>query len=330
VDFTLKQLEIFHAIVMSGSISQATRNIGLSQPTLSQQLAKFEDALGTQLIIRSRSNAIKLTVAGEFWYRNASEILNAANTAHEQHKLLYDNKSLVLRFGTTPSLRGQFTKAAAQVALQLDQIARFDFLWGNNSAEVMEMLNTHKLNCAVISAESAKGFKSSLHVEELWQDKLVWTVPASIPDDIIAKALTSKKDPGPDYSALRRFVDIVSYVPWRNQSDDWLRNNLPYCAPFFGCSTHEAAVDIVSAGIATCHSPMSLMPNLPKQVRDQVKMFDLGQYARDVVLVMPKHLLSLKPFKTFCDEISAYSRKTYGDDFLLDELRPLPKRLASE
>ncbi|MDP2084382.1 MAG: LysR family transcriptional regulator [Gemmobacter sp.] len=311
---TLKQLEILHAIVMAGSISQATRTVGLSQPTLSQQLARFEEILGTQLVLRGRSTTIKLTAAGEFWFRHAAEILGTINKAEQLHKVLFDVKNLTLRFGTTPSLRGRFTEVAAQSAVELEQIARFDFVWSATSSEVVELINTHKLNCGVVSAASVAGHQSSLYIEHLWRDRIVWTVPIGVPDDVIARTFAADPPGKAGHDALTRYVNITTTIPWAEWSENWFRHNLPYSSPFFGCMTHQVAVDIVASGIATCPSPISLIQNLPEPVRRRIKIFDVGDCARDVVLVMPKHLLSLKPFKTFCDKISAYTRQTYGDD----------------
>ena len=47
MDITLKQLQIFRAVVIAGSITKASRRVGLSQPSISQQLAKLEERLGT-------------------------------------------------------------------------------------------------------------------------------------------------------------------------------------------------------------------------------------------------------------------------------------------
>ena len=55
MDITLKQLQIFRAVVIAGSITKASRRVGLSQPSISQQLAKMEERLGTQLINRNRT-----------------------------------------------------------------------------------------------------------------------------------------------------------------------------------------------------------------------------------------------------------------------------------
>ena len=74
MDFTFRQLEIFRAVVVSGSITKASHRIGLSQPSISQQLAKLEDSLGVQLVNRNRTGSVSLTPAGDFWYRAAQDL----------------------------------------------------------------------------------------------------------------------------------------------------------------------------------------------------------------------------------------------------------------
>lgn len=65
MNITFRYLELLNAVVVAGSISKATRLTGLSQPTISQQLAKFEEELGTQLIYRRRGQNVELTPAGD-------------------------------------------------------------------------------------------------------------------------------------------------------------------------------------------------------------------------------------------------------------------------
>ena len=64
MDITLKQLQIFQAVVVAGSITKASRRVGLSQPSISQQLGKLEEKLGAQLIERNRTGIISLTPSG--------------------------------------------------------------------------------------------------------------------------------------------------------------------------------------------------------------------------------------------------------------------------
>ena len=309
MNLTLKQLQILHAVVVAGSISQATRSVGLSQPTLSQHLAKFEEELGTQLIVRGKSASIRLTAAGEFWFRVATDVMGELDGAAEQHRVMFDEKNLSLRFGTTPSLRSHFTELTARAALDTGQISRVEYLVGATSEEVVEMVNTHRLNCGVVSAASIGGSRSSLHVERLWRDRIVWIVPAEAPDDVIGRILAGTQFTTPDSGALTRYVKISSALTWGAWSDDWYRYRLPFASPFFGSMTNQVSLEIVAAGLATAHVPMSLLHNLPPDQRRRLRYFDLGEYAREVVLIMPRHLLSLDPFKTFCDTVCDAARR---------------------
>ena len=71
----LQQLSIFRAVVLAGSLSGAKRSTGLSQPAISQAIAKLEQHLDTTLIIRGRFKNIELTPSGEFWLKQSKEIL---------------------------------------------------------------------------------------------------------------------------------------------------------------------------------------------------------------------------------------------------------------
>lgn len=63
---SLKHLDTVHAIVTADSISGAKRVLLLSQPTISQRLAKTEEELGARLVSRGRAGKLTLTLAGDF------------------------------------------------------------------------------------------------------------------------------------------------------------------------------------------------------------------------------------------------------------------------
>lgn len=324
MNLTFKYLEIFNAVVIAGSISKATRVTGLSQPTISQQLAKFEEELGAQLIYRRRSGAVELTPEGEFWHRAADDILKRRDEALAQYKTIFRNDQMVLRFGTTPSLRGAFAEVAARIAVEQGRFSRFEFVWGANSDEIVEKINTHKINCGIVSASSVEKNRHSMHVIPLFNDRIVWVVPRSIPVSAIAEALQTGRVSNPDHSALLRWVDVDTAVPWHSRSAGWYRAHLPEAQPYFGAMTHQASVDFVAAGLATCHCPGSLLPNLAEQVRKRVNFYDLRDFGREAVLVMPKHLQSLRPFADFAAVLSEYVKATYSDVGLTNPILPLP------
>ena len=73
----LTKLRYFQAVAESGSFSGAARRLGLSQPTLSIQVAKLEDELGVKLL-RRRRDGVTLTAAGERLLGSGRDLLNQA------------------------------------------------------------------------------------------------------------------------------------------------------------------------------------------------------------------------------------------------------------
>jgi DNA-binding transcriptional LysR family regulator len=71
---TLNQLRVFWAVAHSDSLTRAAKQLGVTQPALSQQLAKLENSLGGQLFDRV-NNQLLLTDAGRFLLRKAEIVL---------------------------------------------------------------------------------------------------------------------------------------------------------------------------------------------------------------------------------------------------------------
>ena len=59
---TLHQLRIFWAVAHAATLTQAAKQLGLTQPSLSQQLSKLEESVGAKLFDRS-GNQMTLTDA---------------------------------------------------------------------------------------------------------------------------------------------------------------------------------------------------------------------------------------------------------------------------
>lgn len=317
---TLKQLQIFQAVVLSGNISKACVPLGLAQPTISQQLAKMEDALGTQLIRRERTKSVELTLAGEFWFRTAKNVLELLEAAETTHACNFGELKMDLRFGITPTLRGHFLQEVSEISTDIEQFSSVEFVWALTSDQVVEMLNNHVINFGVVSEASAEPFRSSLYIKKLFDDPVVWVVPRNISNKVIEYALKSKAKPEAEYEALSRYVDVSSGIPWHSFSLNWFRAELPHSSPYFSCMTHQAAVDIVAGGKATCHAPVSLLPNLPTEVLNKIKCFRADIYLRKAVLVMPKHLMTLRPFSEMAERIANFFTDSYLSDVSLEDI----------
>ena len=77
----LRKIRYFLTVVDQGSLSRAAADIGISQPTLSQQLAALEEHLQQRLLIRS-ATGVTVTEAGRTFYRHARAL--AAQIEHAE------------------------------------------------------------------------------------------------------------------------------------------------------------------------------------------------------------------------------------------------------
>ncbi len=309
---TLRQLETFHAVVVTGSVGRAARRIGLAQPTVSQQIGKLEEALGTSLFLRNRAASVTLTPAGDYWFRCAADLLRGFQSAVATYEQDFASGGLALRFGATPSLHGPFLAAAARIATESGDFGRFTFVWGIASGDLVEQMTLHQLDCAVVSDAAIRASADSFAITPLFRDPFLWVVPAAISEAAVQEALATRRDPGPALAALGRYVEVGPGVPHAAATEGWYRENLPFARPFFSCQTFQAAVDLAAAGLATCHCPLSLFPNLARETSARLRVHTLEpDAARQAVLIMPRHLASIGAFARFRDALVHYIGERY-------------------
>ncbi|MFC5721784.1 LysR family transcriptional regulator [Streptomyces gamaensis] len=78
-----RHLRVLRAVATSGSFSAAARELGCTQPAVSQQMKALEQSAGTPLLIRT-GREMRLTQAGEALVRHASGILAGLTAAEEE------------------------------------------------------------------------------------------------------------------------------------------------------------------------------------------------------------------------------------------------------
>ena len=312
MDFTFRQLEIFRAVVVAGSITKASTRIGLSQPSISQHLAKVEDSLGVQLINRNRTGTVSLTPAGEFWYRSSIEIIDRMEALLQEHAQTFRNSNLVLKFGATPALRGRFLSGAARIARDHSKFTRFEVVYELNSAMLVERLRMHHINFAVVAEEALVDEASSFAISPLFVDRVIWAVSASVSDEDIRNFFDPGFNPDKINPILRHYVEIDPAVPTHRQSHEWYFGNLPHAVPTFRAPTFASAIEMAADGLATCHVMRSLLPNLSQSVLDNIKLFEIDGQELRVVLAMRKHLLSHPTFARYYQMLVDFCREDYA------------------
>ena len=321
MNITFHQLEIFEAVVISGSLTKASRALQLSQPSISQQLYKLEENLGVQLIIRNREGSSKLTPAGEYWHKVSAEILEHMDTVTKVHEETYLTSNVKISLGVTPNLRGNFISAAARIAQEQEHYLKFELVTAESSARLVEKLRLHKINCAVVSDTDLIEDAASYKITKLFEDQIAWVVPSAVSNQDIRDAIQSVKVPGDKNPVLRRYVDVAQQMFTKHGARDWFSINLPESVASFSTPSFVAAVDLVAAGLATSTVALSLVPNLSSSVLRKVKFFEIEGTRINAVLAVRKHLMSHSSYAHFHNQLVEYCR---------DEYWPVMKNLKME
>ncbi|MDT0570491.1 LysR family transcriptional regulator [Streptomyces sp. DSM 3412] len=78
-----RHLRVLRAVAATGSFSAAGRELGCTQPAVSQQMKALESSVGTPLLVRT-GREMRLTQAGEALVRHAAGILAGLTAAEEE------------------------------------------------------------------------------------------------------------------------------------------------------------------------------------------------------------------------------------------------------
>ncbi|WP_413102744.1 LysR family transcriptional regulator [Streptomyces sp. Inha503] len=97
-----RHLRVLRAVAATGSFSAAARELGCTQPAVSQQMKALESAAGTPLLIRS-GREMRLTEAGRALVRHAGGILAGLTAAEEEVAAIAGLRSGRVRLVSFPS-----------------------------------------------------------------------------------------------------------------------------------------------------------------------------------------------------------------------------------
>ncbi len=170
----MQQLAYLQAVERWGSLTEAARRLGVSQPALSQSIAQLERRLGTQLLERAGRRR-RLTEAGAEVARFASEVLGRAAELREWLQELEAGSAGVLRVGmidaaslyVLPETVRAFRLASPGVDVRLAV---------DRSAVLLERLARFELDVAFVVGPPPEGYRST---EVLSEPLYVYAPPGS-------------------------------------------------------------------------------------------------------------------------------------------------------
>lgn len=96
-----RQIEYFRAVVEAGSVSQAAKNLNMTQPPVSHAIAKLEGELGVRLLERT-AKGVHPTQAGFYLLSKGGRLVADRNRTVETLKLMGEGAVGDLRIGVEP------------------------------------------------------------------------------------------------------------------------------------------------------------------------------------------------------------------------------------
>jgi LysR family transcriptional regulator, hydrogen peroxide-inducible genes activator len=171
----LHQLRYFCAIVRAGSFTRAAEQLGIAQPSLSQQIKRLEKDLGTTLFERL-GRSVRLTSSGEGLYQMALGILQQVAEAESRIAALnegYDS----LRVGVIPTIMPYFI--ARKIGDFLRRFPRVNPQFREETtSQLVEALQAGEIDLAVVSLPVPK---ADIVCSELFREELLLVVPRKHP-----------------------------------------------------------------------------------------------------------------------------------------------------
>ena len=271
----LRHLRYFREVARELHFTRAARNLGISQPPLTQQIQDLERELGQPLFDRA-GRGVALTEAGRVFLQDADAILSLAKAAAERVAGVGEGRSGRLRVG--------FTESSSFNPIVTDALRRFRTAYPGIDLELKEAQST-RLASDILANELDLAFvrpplamSSDLELEVLADEAMVAAVPM---DHALAARSELKLS---DFEGER----LICYprANGRGLSDEVIEA--------FRASGHEpvivqqtpqlsSTVNLVAAGLGIAVVPESLQHIHPQSVQF-LPIEDLKMRARLAVL----------------------------------------------
>ena len=307
---TLHQLRIFLTVAQSSTLTRASKQLGLAQPSLSKQLAGLEDSVGTRLFDRGHNRLI-LTDAGRVLLRHAQNVLREIDEAEAELREFAGGKRAIVRVAGLNSVIKTLVPdalmrchAAAGLEIDIQEAA---------PGEVLEMLYSRQIHIGLIAADSVAQASVGFRQVSIIEDPYVFAVPSAINLEALEDINSAAADVA---NVLNRCVQFNFGTQHTLRVQQWYQRVLPFHRIIARCRTYEVALELVRAGLG-----VSLVPALTalSAALDGIQLFATDHGIRHTVAILPDQYLRLTPYKELIEALQVAGRKV-----MLPRILPMP------
>ncbi|MET3927916.1 LysR family transcriptional regulator [Devosia sp. 2618] len=292
-DLTLHQLRVFWAVARSETLTKAAKQLGLAQPSLSQQLSKLEVNVGT-LLFHRRSNEMELTEAGNYLLPKVEQVLRTINELEDGLAQFSGGQRLTLRLaGINSAIRGLLPTA---IGIMQKRFPELDFdIQESAPNEILDLLYGRRINVGLLAANSVAQAGVGFMQVPLLDDPYVLVVP----EQLELEGLTDPQSQlAPEHwTILNQSIQFIFGSQHANRVADWYDRMLPQHRIVAQCRSFETAIGLVRAGSGICMAP-ALATLGTNGAATGVRLYRVQAPPRRIVALIPSQYRRVEPYST--------------------------------
>ncbi|EST28213.1 LysR family transcriptional regulator [Streptomyces niveus] len=261
-----RHLRVLRAVAATGSFSAAARELGCTQPAVSQQMKVLEASVGTTLLIRT-SREMRLTQAGEVLVRHATGILSGLTAAEEEVAAIAGLRAGRVRLVSFPSGSSTLVPAALAALRAAHPGTRVSLVDAEPPRSV-EMLRDGDCDVALAFRYDSVHDDSAGGAAEEWGDLVVRPL---LSDRLVGLLPEGHRLAGADTVSIADLADeswIAGCPRCRHQLVDACEKAGFTPRIDFATDDYPAVIGLVGAGLGVAFLPELAMESvLPKAAR---------------------------------------------------------------
>lgn len=286
----MHQLRYFAKVADLGNVTRAAEACHVSQPSLSQQIAKLERELGQPLFERL-GRGVRLTEAGKLFKRYSDQILSLTEDARTRVSDEPDSGRIILAAIPTvapyylPGVLSRFAKECPKARVEIVE---------ETTGNILRLLAEGDIDLAIVALPIQA---EHVHTRTLFTEELLAVLPSRHP--LAAKTKVSLKD-----LVLEPFVVL-------NEAHCLTGNTMSFCArhsasPLVTAKSHQllTVLELVRLGQGVSLVPAMAVP----RGRDEGRVYRslIGDKpTRTIALAWNRMRYQTQLFKRFVDFLAA-------------------------
>ncbi|MDR0809963.1 MAG: LysR family transcriptional regulator [Gemmobacter sp.] len=316
-EVSIRRLQAFWAVAHTGSMTRAAKLLGVTQPSLSQQLAAFETGIGGRLFDR-RTGGLELTELGASMISRAEQVLRSVQELEDVLPATGARPRHALRIaGAGSVMRKLLPEAILRLNLPLDGL-ELDLHEGA-PGEVLEALYARRATIGLVAAGSLPDAALGFRQVQVACDPYVLAVPDSLDLDGVADPADLPPAAAATLNATLQFVFGTHHS---RRIQDWYDRALPDNRLRARVRTFEPMTEMVRAGLGVCIAPALVFADSAAGIRG-LRLYHTGLEPRRIVALFPSQYQSVAPYGAMIEALIAA-----GGALALPLVQPMPDFVA--